>query len=153
MGVSIVNQINAARVQERMSEILEDSDAQNGTQVTKVSRSVAEQAMSVSRKTGKAKRRERKLRHEPSNVTAESNPDKLQVMDFLEARRSELNSMIKAVRRKGGSKRTFQKLPRHMRRRAMSHTLRRLPRKLRGRAEKEVSVWFACMCMCEVCYE
>ena len=37
-----------------------------------------------------------------------------------------------------GGKRVFQQLPRHMRRRAMSHNVRRLPRRLQEKASKEV---------------
>ena len=56
--------------------------------------------------------------------------------------------MSKALEGKGGGsgdgggagKRVFQQLPRHMRRRAMSHNVRRLPRRLREKAKKEVSV-------------
>ena len=60
-------------------------------------------------------------------------------MDFAEARATELSCMVKALRSKGGSKRTFQQLPRHMRRRAMSHNVKRLPRRLRSQAAREVS--------------
>lgn len=60
------------------------------------------------------------------------------MLDFAEARATELSCMVKALRSKGGSKRTFQLLPRHMRRRAMSHNVKRLPRRLRSQAEREV---------------
>lgn len=61
------------------------------------------------------------------------------MLDFAEARAAELGNMVKAVRSKMGGKRTFQQLPRHMRRRAMSHNVKRLPRRLREAARKEVS--------------
>ena len=70
------------------------------------------------------------LKNEPSSVTAETLPDGLQVVDFAEARATELQCLLKAVTGKVG-KRTFQKLPRHMRQRAMSHNVRQLPRRLR----------------------
>ena len=57
----------------------------------------------------------------------------------MEARVTEVNSMMKALQKKQGGKRVFQKLPRHMRRRAMSHNPKRLPRRLREQAAKEVS--------------
>lgn len=60
------------------------------------------------------------------------------MLDFAEARATELNHMLKAMRSKGGSKRAFQGLPRSMRRRAMSHNVKRLPRRLRKKAEIEV---------------
>lgn len=50
----------------------------------------------------------------------------------------ELSNMVRALESKGGSKRVFQQLPRHMRRRAMSHNVKRLPRRLREAARKEV---------------
>ena len=54
------------------------------------------------------------------------------------ARASELRAMLTAVNSRGGSKRTFQRLPRHMRRRAMSYDVKRLPRKVREEAHAEV---------------
>lgn len=90
-------------------------------------------------KTGKAKRREKKLKNEPQSVTMDNVPDSLKVMDFFEARAKEFNSMTEALKKKGGSKRTFQKLPRHMRRRAMSHNVKRLPRRLREDGSHEVT--------------
>ena len=125
-----------------MSVSQDNSDPRNGaSEAGGVEKSccVVEQATPLSTMAGRAKRREKKLRREPLNLTAESDPDKIQVMNFLEARSSELNSMLKALKGKGGSKRTFQKLPRHIRRRAMSHNPKRLPRKFRDKAEKEVS--------------
>ena len=70
-------------------------------------------------KTGSAKRCEKKLKNEPLSVTAETLPGGLQVVDFAEARATELLCLLKAVTGKEMGKRTFQKLPRHMRRRAM----------------------------------
>ena len=46
--------------------------------------------------------------------------------------------MQRALAGKGGGKRVFQTLPRHMRRRAMSHNPKRLPRRLQEAATKEV---------------
>lgn len=69
----------------------------------------------------------------------EEGPAGVHVLDFAEARATELCSMTKAMASKGSSKRTFQCLPRHMRRRAMSHNVKRLPRRLRPAAAKEVS--------------
>ena len=69
------------------------------------------------------------------------------MLDYLEAHATELNSMKKALSQKGRGKRVFQTLPRHMRRRAMSHNPKRLPRRLRPVAAKEVRRFF-CMCVC-----
>ena len=115
-------------------------------------------------KTGRAKRREKRLKNEPQSVLSgkciaaamelqvcihaygvfclsfslEEGPSGVHVLDFAEARATELNHMVKAMRSKGGSKRAFQGLPRHMRRRAMSHNVKRLPHRLRKKAEIEV---------------
>ena len=66
-------------------------------------------------------------------------PSGIHVLDYAEARALELSNMVRALKSKGGAKRTFQLLPRHMRRRAMSHNVKRLPRRLRKAAMKEVS--------------
>ena len=92
------------------------------------------------RKTGRARRKERKLKNEPSSILLDNAPDSIQVFDFVTARAKEFTSMLHAVENKGGAKRTFQKLPRHLRRRAMSFNVRRLPRKLRDMAAKEVRI-------------
>lgn len=72
------------------------------------------------------------------NYAVEEGPSGVHVLDFAEARATELSCMVRALRSKGGSKRTFQLLPRHMRRRAMSHNVKRLPRRLRSKAKSEV---------------
>ena len=94
------------------------------------------------KQTGKARRKEKRLQSEPGSIEGGANggPRGLNVLDFAEARAMELCSMLKAVRSKSGSKRVFQLLPRHMRRRAMSHNVKRLPRRLQAVASKEVLV-------------
>lgn len=89
---------------------------------------------------GKARRKEKRLQSEPSSIEGSKNggPRGVNVLDFAEARAVELSSMLKAIRSKSGTKRVFQRLPRHMRRRAMSHNLKRLPRRLRPVASKEI---------------
>lgn len=67
-------------------------------------------------------------------------PSGIDVLDFAQARATELRSMLKALESKGGGKRVFQYLPSHMRRRAMSHNAKRLPRRLREQASKQVSL-------------
>lgn len=47
--------------------------------------------------------------------------------------------MLKAVTKRTGSNHVFQALPKHMRRRAMSHNINRLPRRLRDVASKMVT--------------
>ena len=72
--------------------------------------------------------------------TGELTPLAINVMDFAEARATELKAMTQVLSKKpgDGGKRVFQQLPRHMRRRAMSHNIRRLPRRLQEKAAKEV---------------
>ena len=66
------------------------------------------------KKTCSAKQCEKKLKNEPSSVTAETLPGGLQVVDFAETRATELQCLLKAVAGKEMGKRTFQKLPHHM---------------------------------------
>ena len=72
------------------------------------------------------------------------------MLDYAEARALELSNMVRALKSKGGTKRTFQLLPRHMRRRAMSHNVKRLPRRLRKAAMKEVSDYHCIELQCYV---
>ena len=53
-------------------------------------------------KTGSARRCEKKLKNEPSSVTAETLPGGLQVVDFAEIRATELQCLLKAVCGKKG---------------------------------------------------
>ena len=62
----------------------------------------------------------------------------LSVLKFAESRARELEALSRAVEHVGGTKLSFQRLPRHMRRRAMSHDIRRIPRRLRLKAQAEV---------------
>ena len=75
-------------------------------------------------KTGSAKQCEKKLKNEPSSVTAET------LWGIL--LKPEQQSSCVYWRQWQGRRweRTFQKLPRHMRWRAMSHNVRQLPRRL-----------------------
>lgn len=75
------------------------------------------------------------------------------MLDYAEARALELSNMVRALKSKGGTKRTFQLLPRHMRRRAMSHNVKRLPRRLRKAAMKEVSDYHCIELQCYVSNE
>ncbi|XP_019634263.1 PREDICTED: ribonucleases P/MRP protein subunit POP1-like isoform X1 [Branchiostoma belcheri] len=71
----------------------------------------------------------------PSVVMA---PRGLTVMQFMEARAVELNSLLHLAQKSYRSKHTVQSLPRHMRRRAVSHNPKRLPRRLREAATKKM---------------
>ncbi|XP_035677416.1 ribonucleases P/MRP protein subunit POP1-like [Branchiostoma floridae] len=58
-------------------------------------------------------------------------PRGLTVLQFMEARALELNSLLHSAQRLHGPRHALQSLPRHMRRRAVSHNPKRLPRRLR----------------------
>lgn len=62
----------------------------------------------------------------------------ISVAKFAESRAGELTALTQAVEELGGTKLAFQRLPHHMRRRAMSHDIRRVPRKLRQKVQAEV---------------
>uniref|UniRef100_A0A3Q1G3M0 POP1 homolog, ribonuclease P/MRP subunit n=1 Tax=Acanthochromis polyacanthus TaxID=80966 RepID=A0A3Q1G3M0_9TELE len=55
---------------------------------------------------------------------------------FARARAAEVKAMLKAVTKTTGSSHVFGALPKHMRRRAMSHNTKRLPRRLRDVANR-----------------
>lgn len=57
---------------------------------------------------------------------------------FARARAAEVSAMLKAVTKTTGSCHVFGALPKHMRRRAMSHNTKRLPRRLRDVANRMV---------------
>ncbi|ETE68624.1 Ribonucleases P/MRP protein subunit POP1, partial [Ophiophagus hannah] len=96
----------------------------------------------------KQKRRGKKMKNQPASVTCpfdagpshseayfwnggERTPQrKKQVSPFVQARAAEIKAMLKAVKQKSSNTLVFQSLPRHMRRRAMSHNIKRLPRRL-----------------------
>ena len=63
----------------------------------------------------------------------------IQVTEFAEARGRELELFKKTISEVRGTQRAFQTLPRHLRRRAMSHNIHRIPARLRDRAQHEVS--------------
>lgn len=86
-------------------------------------------------------KRERRLRHQPKDVlefSEEVEHAGINAYNFAQARADELKAMVKTTSSRSTGKRVFQSLPRHMRRRAMSHNIKRLPRRLRQAAEREV---------------
>ncbi|XP_065175148.1 ribonucleases P/MRP protein subunit POP1-like [Sycon ciliatum] len=99
-----------------------------------------------SRKRRKAAR----LRNQPASVEAAAaeaasevddstrTPKHVGLLDFANARVSELQTMMKAVKTSTGTRRVSQALPRHMRRRAVSHNTKRLPVRLRAAALREI---------------
>src|SRR3569833_120377 len=66
---------------------------------------------------------------------------KVDLPDFLEARRFEISALEDAMQRSrsANTRRAFQLVPRHMRRRTASHNVKRLPKRLRSRARKEMA--------------
>ncbi|KAL6301998.1 POP1-domain-containing protein [Sparassis latifolia] len=67
-------------------------------------------------------------------------PGSLDVEKFAEARAYEINAMHEAMKsaRSNATKRAWQLLPRHLRRRAASHDVRRVPLRLRDKARAEM---------------
>lgn len=63
----------------------------------------------------------------------------IKVSSFAEHRAIEIQAMTELVKDTGGNHTAFQKLPRHMRRRAMSHNIKRIPRRLHAVAKLELS--------------
>ncbi|XP_034029730.1 ribonucleases P/MRP protein subunit POP1 isoform X2 [Thalassophryne amazonica] len=61
-------------------------------------------------------------------------PKYITVSAFARARAAEVKAMLKAVTKTTGSCHVFAALPKHMRRRAMSHNTKRLPHRLRDAA-------------------
>ena len=75
----------------------------------------------------------------PSEVTSQA-PRGINVAEYAEARALEIHNMVRALSAADSSsaKRVFQAVPRHMRRRAVSHNVKRLPVRLREAGKKEV---------------
>ncbi|GFO09978.1 ribonucleases p/mrp protein subunit pop1-like [Plakobranchus ocellatus] len=63
----------------------------------------------------------------------------INVASFAEHRSIEIQAMTELVNDTGGNHTAFQKLPRHMRRRAMSHNIKRIPKRLHTVAKLELS--------------
>lgn len=58
-------------------------------------------------------------------------PSTISLLKFSSSRSEEIKSMKEALSIERGTKLAFQRLPKHMRRRTMSHNVKRLPRRLR----------------------
>ncbi|XP_006859252.1 PREDICTED: ribonucleases P/MRP protein subunit POP1 [Chrysochloris asiatica] len=69
--------------------------------------------------------------------TSQEMPKYITASTFAQARAAEISAMLRAVTQKSSNSMVFQTLPRHMRRRAMSHNVKRLPQRLREIAQKE----------------
>lgn len=67
-------------------------------------------------------------------------PNSVDVKDFARSRINEINLITKELdqAKYSSTRRVFQQLPRHMRRRAASYNIKRLPTRLRLRAIEEV---------------
>lgn len=74
-------------------------------------------------------------------VTSQA-PRGINASEFAEARALEISNMVEAIKEgdRTSGKRLFQTLPKHMRRRAMSHNVKRIPARLRYRASLEVCI-------------
>lgn len=80
--------------------------------------------------------------HSSTPVVTSQAPRAINAEQFASARAVEIKNMVTAIEEadKSKGKRLFQTLPRHMRRRAMSHNVKRMPVRLRQRASYEVCV-------------
>ena len=67
-------------------------------------------------------------------------PNAVDVNEFVRSRMNEINLITKELdqAKYSSARRTFQQLPRHMRRRAASYNINRLPTRLRLKAIAEV---------------
>ena len=63
----------------------------------------------------------------------------IKIIEYAESRAEEISALEKQVLRVKGNMKVQQQLPRHMRRRAMSHNIKRLPKNLRALGKKDVS--------------
>ncbi|XP_050403536.1 ribonucleases P/MRP protein subunit POP1 isoform X1 [Patella vulgata] len=87
-----------------------------------------------------------KKKTKPNNNTpwnknlATSLPRELKACKFAESRAAEITALTKNVEHIGSCRVVFQKLPRHLRRRAMSHNIKRLPRRVQEPAKIEYEV-------------
>uniref|UniRef100_A0A8D0BDH9 POP1 homolog, ribonuclease P/MRP subunit n=1 Tax=Salvator merianae TaxID=96440 RepID=A0A8D0BDH9_SALMN len=92
---------------------------------------------------GTPQRKKQELHYETSQLNfsrqkaSNEMPKYVTVSPFVQARAAEMKAMLKAVTQKSSNTLVFQSLPRHMRRRAMSHNIKRLPRRLRELARIE----------------
>eukprot|EP00013_Stygamoeba_regulata_P007342 CAMPEP_0177631876 /NCGR_PEP_ID=MMETSP0447-20121125/1982_1 /TAXON_ID=0 /ORGANISM="Stygamoeba regulata, Strain BSH-02190019" /LENGTH=915 /DNA_ID=CAMNT_0019133387 /DNA_START=115 /DNA_END=2863 /DNA_ORIENTATION=+ len=68
-------------------------------------------------------------------------PGTISVVDFVQARKADIQELLQALSRRTDNRRVHQALPKHMRRRAANHTIRRLPRKLRAQAAQEMEAF------------
>ncbi|XP_008290376.1 ribonucleases P/MRP protein subunit POP1 [Stegastes partitus] len=74
--------------------------------------------------------------HKDGGGYAKEMPKYITAGAFARARSAEVKAMLKAVTKTTGSSHVFGALPKHMRRRAMSHNTKRLPRRLRDVANR-----------------
>ncbi|XP_056290112.1 ribonucleases P/MRP protein subunit POP1 isoform X2 [Pseudoliparis swirei] len=74
--------------------------------------------------------------HKDGGGYAKEMPNQITAGAFATARASEVRTMLKAATKTTGSSHVFGALPKHMRRRAMSHNTKRLPCRLRDVANR-----------------
>ncbi|KIW20551.1 hypothetical protein PV08_01126 [Exophiala spinifera] len=76
---------------------------------------------------------------QPAQAALPANGE-LNVASFVKAREFEIGALERSMQRTRDalSKRAFQQVPRHMRRRTASHNAKKVPKRLRGRAKREM---------------
>ena len=98
----------------------------------------------------KKKRQEEETIKIPEALSKVSLPRSLDLQSFFQARMLELNHFLSilnnkaAVGGKMGNKKSFQLLPKHMRRRAMSHNSHRVPIRIRHLAQSSAQLKNPC---------
>lgn len=89
--------------------------------------STAQQLSSKKKQKTTMREKRNKQYEEMAKECASLNISDIRVEDFVEARKKELNKFIHILNNKYSSKVGFQLLPKHMRRRQMSHNPFRIP--------------------------
>jgi hypothetical protein len=104
------------------------------------------------------KQQQSKHKHErqEEQTTSKLGPRIVKPIEFAKSRSAELKLFLESSKNKHGGKKIFQKLPRHLRRRTMSHNMNRIPRRLREAVKQQVCsclfFMFVYVCFCFLFY-
>lgn len=88
--------------------------------------------------TGRARRKNIKMRVQPASMIILDNSDaRLNVAEFVEKRRDELDKMLKIIDAPPATRTALQRISRCKRRRAAAHNMNRLPKSVRNLIHKD----------------
>jgi len=118
-----------------MSEKKSSSTGGNASTVGQAQTSV--QAAATNAKQRKKQRMQ--MLNQPSEYVQSALPRNLSVVEYAQARLREMKDFTKFVRDGISTRRVYQTVTRHLRRRAMSFNIKRLPPHLRSAASREVA--------------